>query len=69
VDRAILTGRIDQDLPRIKRVAVEAMSREYSSAAEALTGIANYITDYYRLEMPEFYSKNRVRIEVVLLFR
>jgi hypothetical protein len=67
VDKAILTGRIDGDLPGIKRVAVEAMSREYSSTEEALTGIANYVTDHYRLEMPEFYAENRVTIDEAIL--
>lgn len=67
IDKAILTSQIDHDLPSIKRVAVEAMSAEYGSREEALMEIANYITDFYRIKMPDYYEKNRVRIDKAII--
>jgi nitrate/TMAO reductase-like tetraheme cytochrome c subunit len=52
VDLAILTEQIDAELPEIKKVAVEAMVGKYASTADALEGIANRITDFYRLNYP-----------------
>lgn len=62
IDIAILTGNIDRRIPEIKRVAVEAMIKEYKSEADAVTGIAGYITEFYRTEYPDFYTYNRVVI-------
>lgn len=67
IDMAILTGQIDQDIPYIKRIAVEALTEEYENEEEALHGIANYITEYYRLQMPEMYRENRVEIDKAIV--
>jgi hypothetical protein len=67
IDLKILTGRIEQSIPEIKRIAVEAMDSEYATEEEGLREIANYITSYYRLEYPEYYNKNRDNIESAIL--
>lgn len=48
VDRAIQSGFIDGSLPAIKRLAVEAMTKEYATKDEARSGIASSITEYYQ---------------------
>ncbi|MGB5107417.1 MAG: NapC/NirT family cytochrome c [Candidatus Zixiibacteriota bacterium] len=48
VDRAIQSGFVDASLPAIKRLAVEAMAKEYATKDEAMTTIASSITDYYQ---------------------
>ena len=53
IDLALLTGAIDADLPEIKKIAVQAMVKEYRSNEEAIRGIAGTITDFYRLNYPE----------------
>ncbi len=67
IDRIILTGQVNPTIPEIKRIAVEALSREYSSNEEAIAGIANYITDYYRINHAEFYHENRVTIDAAIV--
>lgn len=47
VDRAISSGQIRQDLPEIKRTAVEALDGDYETESEALDAIAAYIRDFY----------------------
>lgn len=63
VDRAILTGRIDQSLPEIKRIAVETMAKEYETEAEAHRAIATAIPDFYHDEYPEVFASKRVQID------
>lgn len=62
-DLAILTGQIDPTLPEIKAVAVNAMTRNYASAAEAREGIAGAIMDFYRTGYPTIYFRRKPAIE------
>lgn len=48
VDTSLAAGRIDPQLPYIKKVAVEALIQPYSSSAEAEKGISAHITESYR---------------------
>jgi hypothetical protein len=63
IDRAILTGRIDSDLPAIKRVAVEALQKEYETESDAMRAIATAVPDYYHANHPEAFAEKRVAIE------
>lgn len=63
VDRAILTGRIDRSLPEIKRVAVEAMAKDYDTEEAAMKGIASAIPDFYHDNYPEIFGDKRVEID------
>lgn len=67
VDKAILIGQVDQDIPYIKRVGVEALEVEYETYDEAMEEIANYITEYYKLNMPETYEEKRVAINKAIV--
>lgn len=53
VNLAIAVGQVDQSLPYIKKVAVEAMSNEYATVPEAMDGIATTISVFYRAEYPD----------------
>ena len=66
VDDAILTGRIDYTIPYVKKIAVEAMAKEYPTEDSAKEGIANYITAYYWTEMPELYEARRATIDAAI---
>lgn len=63
IDLAILTGQIDPNLSSIKRIAVEAMAREYETEEEAKRGIASYIFDFYKESNPHLSQEQRVKIE------
>jgi hypothetical protein len=56
IDVSMLIGRINQRIPDIKKVAVEAMAQEYSSYDSAMTGISETITNYYKQNQPDFYA-------------
>lgn len=67
VDLALSTGRIDPALPRIKKTAVEAMNRDYSSERDAMLGIAGAINDFYRLNYPDVSSAKEKQIKEAIL--
>ncbi|MCX6832057.1 MAG: NapC/NirT family cytochrome c [candidate division Zixibacteria bacterium] len=62
IDEAITLQKIDRSLPDIKRIAVEAMAKEYDTKAAASAGIAGTIADYYKLKDAAFYHANEVQI-------
>jgi hypothetical protein len=53
VDQALLRGQIAKDLPWIKKVAVEALFREYDDQETASAGIREYIHDFYAKQYPK----------------
>ncbi len=59
IDRAIAAERLNSDIPSIKQVSVNAMNKKYKSDAEAMKGITNSITDFYRTNYPVFYSQKK----------
>ncbi len=67
IDQAILTGRIDRDLPEIKRVATELMAAEYETEDEALHATANGILSFYLNEYPDIHENRGGSIENAVL--
>jgi hypothetical protein len=63
IDVSMLIGRIDPDIPDIKKVAVGAMAAEYSTYDSAMTGISSTIADYYKQNRPEIYESMRSNID------
>jgi nitrate/TMAO reductase-like tetraheme cytochrome c subunit len=57
VNRALEQGTISLYLPFIKREAVMALDRDYSSTDEAMVGIANDLRGFYRREHPELIAE------------
>jgi nitrate/TMAO reductase-like tetraheme cytochrome c subunit len=53
VNRALEEGTISRYLPYIKREAVAALDKGYSTQDEAMTGIANDLRRFYRHEYPK----------------
>jgi hypothetical protein len=67
IDRAILTGQISPELPSIKRIAVEALEREYETEEMAQQAIAAKIVDYYKQEYPDQFTEWRVDIDQAIV--
>ena len=67
INKEILTGQIDTDIPYIKKIAVEAMTQDMGDGHDAPQKIANYITEYYRIELPEVYRDKRVSIDKAIV--
>jgi hypothetical protein len=67
VDLAILTSRIDRTLPGVKSAAVKAMAGEYETSEDALKGIANSMTEYYREQHPDVYAQRRGTVDEAIV--
>lgn len=52
VDLALKTGRMDASLPLIKAQAVQALIGGYATTPEAMSGIADSLTTFYRTQYP-----------------
>ena len=58
VNRALAAGRIDATIPHIKQLAVEALTGEYATRAEAMAGIAAKVPAPALAEVQRIYSQN-----------
>ena len=63
VDTAITAGRIDRQLPYIKKQAVAALRTEYPDRATATEKIPQAIVDFYKTKYPETYQNKRPIVE------
>jgi c(7)-type cytochrome triheme protein len=52
VNLAMEAGHIPEDLPYIKKIAVEALVQPYASSADADRGIERYLRDFYEKKYP-----------------
>jgi hypothetical protein len=62
IDLALAAGRINPNLPEIKRIAVASMTKRYSSEKDAIDGISSTINDFYRTQYPRFYNAKKASI-------
>jgi hypothetical protein len=73
VNISLETGRLDRNLPFIKKAAVEALTLPYDSEDEAHSGIGTYIADFYRKlgteKAPNSASVDRAIGEIRLIYR
>jgi nitrate/TMAO reductase-like tetraheme cytochrome c subunit len=63
VDEAITAGRIDRQLPFVKKQAVAALRVEYADRATASEKIPQAIVDFYKAKYPETYQNKRPIVE------
>lgn len=63
VNMAMSTGRIDSQIPFIKKQAVELLAAEYATADEAVATIADSLKAFYEKDHAEFLVKNRPQVE------
>jgi nitrate/TMAO reductase-like tetraheme cytochrome c subunit/mono/diheme cytochrome c family protein len=61
VDEALYRGDLPADIPYIRAQAVDVLSPEYETPAEAKQAIAQ-LTDYYQTNYPEFYAANADKV-------
>lgn len=53
LDQKLLEGKISQELPFIKRQALAAITKEYTTGQEARTAIATQLRDWYQSNYPQ----------------
>lgn len=63
VDQAITEQRISQQLPYIKKKAVELLRIEYQDRDTATKNLVSGITEFYRNSYPDVYRDHRALIE------
>lgn len=63
VDQAFVAGKLDPSLPYLKRQAVAALSKPYSSTPEALRAIETGLTDFYRTNYSDVYAQKQPMIK------
>ena len=57
INLSLSLGKIDESLPYIKSVAVEALENTYSSKEEGIEKIALTISDFYKSKYPDVYAE------------
>jgi hypothetical protein len=62
VDAAFEAGQLDSTLPFLKRQAVKALIKRYSSSEEAGEGIATALDTFYRNRYPQIYTAKSSQI-------
>ena len=63
IDNALAANRLDPSLPFLKRQAVEALSRSYTTNDEAVKTIGSSLTDFYRSNYSALYSEKRTSVD------
>lgn len=74
VDRAMLDGRINADIPQIKTRAVDALAKKYATEQEAVESIRASLLKYYQEKQAEYFAAHTKEIQdsieqVVLIFK
>jgi hypothetical protein len=63
IDQQFLIGRLNPAIPEIKKIAVEAMAKEYNSKDEARQGIVNSVKEFYQSTYPDYFQTNGALID------
>jgi nitrate/TMAO reductase-like tetraheme cytochrome c subunit len=63
IDQQLLIGRLNGKIPEIKKIAVEAMAKEYGSKDEARTNIAGTIKEFYKTSYPDYFQSHNSTID------
>lgn len=63
INAAMTDGRIPATLPEIKKLAVQLCSLPYTSAETAREGIRSGIVQFYRLNYPDLFARQRALVE------
>ncbi|MCD9184922.1 MAG: NapC/NirT family cytochrome c [Pyrinomonadaceae bacterium] len=63
VDKSLEAGRLDLSLPFIKSKAVEVLSGNYATNAEAVAAIAKGIDEYYKTAYPDVYAAKKASVD------
>lgn len=67
IDQSFAAGRLDPSLPFLKRQAVEVISRDYNTTAEAVQTIASHIDHFYKTYYADVYSGKNAQIKSTIV--
>jgi hypothetical protein len=66
VDDALIAGRIDSSLPFIKQQGVASLTATYKTTEEAMHAINKTITNFYKSNYAEMYSKRQAELRAAI---
>jgi hypothetical protein len=66
IESSISRGVISGDIPHIRDLGVQALTREYADQEQAFAGIAQALHTYYKTSEPEFYATGLDKLEAAI---
>ena len=66
VDNAMVSGKIPNDLPFIKKIAMNVLKGPFTQKDSALTYIRDSITNFYRISYPQIFKSRRESINTAI---
>lgn len=63
MNEAMQAGRVDPEIPYIKKKGVEVLSTEYATTEEGVQKIAETLTNFYKEEYPEVLEEQRIAFD------
>ena len=63
IDLEFVQGKMPEDIPFIKKVSLEAITKKYASREEARQKISEYILSFYKKNYPELVKKDSQKIQ------
>ncbi len=66
VDAALAAGRLDKELPFVRREAVQALQVNYASTTEASSGLSKSLKDFYAKSYPQVTSARSAQIDAAV---
>ena len=59
-------GVISSDIPYIRNLGVQVLTREYASQEQAFAGIAQALDAYYKTSYPDFYATGKDKLDAAI---
>ncbi len=66
IESSMARGVISSDIPYIRDLGVQVLTREYANQEQAFAGIAQALDDYYSKSQPDFYAAEPEKIEAAI---
>ncbi len=66
IESSISRGVISSDIPYIRNLGVQVLSREYASQEQAFAGIAQALDEYYKTSYPDFYATDKDKLDAAI---
>lgn len=67
VDTAIAGGHISRDLPFVKKISVDLLTKDYKTKEEAFQKIEEEFLNFYKKNYPELFQKEKEKINNAIL--
>jgi hypothetical protein len=66
IESSMSRGVISTDIPYIRDLGVQVLTREYASQEEAFAGIEQALNTYYRNSQPDFYATGADKVQAAI---